>query len=656
MSQNLEQFARYLISLGPDGSPATFPGIPNEMLCLAFDPETLNLVELHILPESDSFNEDQQRSFTDRAWMAGSLHSPCCSKILDVGCHNGLHYYTTQISDSEPITSYVKRNGPLDTALTLALTIQLTDIIFQMQSKARLLQGLNLGRLQVVSNHNSQLALQISDCSLASCENQTAVSIKPKKLISGIAQILYFLLTAKAYQPKGSDQQLAELDTLPTNVKFILKHTLGAASANGPSSLAQFRKELREAYSAVSPKITKGSRFQAPPVAKRQLPKFRLKQKLFPKLDLSQTFAGQYQLAETSEDDHHCYTYSASFELDQEPCETRIQILPRTHTWPALDFRKLQQDLAKIDPAQHAYLLPVREIQESDEAVLIVEQPTIGFSLPDFLSLRHNKLDAVESVILLNYLRHAVNQANEARIPILGLSIHSIQLHFPQETQFRVRELQKRRIDHWPKFLLKLRCFPTTEGIIAAPPAGRIESGMNREKCPSAQGVLYKNFIAIAEQLVLGTHFEHGSIPDESLFLALNSLRKFLQENYNAVNDCVVTFDLHAFLEQLAELLDSLQLSQTGEIETITDGAVGLSLPAKNRPAPQESIRETQLPGPLNSNGPALIGDLNPIAQAASEPQALPGVIDDGEFNEPQAQPTTQTLEAPPKKRSWFKR
>lgn len=656
MSQNLEQFARYLISLGPDGIPATFPGISNEMLCLAFDPETLNLVELHILPESESFSEDQQKSFTDRAWMAGSLHSPCCCKVLDVGCYNGLHYYTTQISDSESISSYVKRNGPLDTALTLALTIQLTDIIFQMQSKARLLQGLNLGRLQVISNHNSQLALQITDCSLACCENQTTVSIKPKKLISGIAQILYFLLTAKAYQPKGSEQQLTELDTLPTNVRFILKHTLGSASSNSQGSLAQFRKELRDAYSAVSPKITKGSRFQAPPVAKRLLPKFRLKQKLFPQLDLIQLFKDQYELSEASEDDHHCYTHTASFEHEQQTEDTLIQILPRAHTWPALEFRKFQQDLAKIDPAQHPYLLPIREIKESDEAILIVEQPTIGFSLPDFLSLRHNKLDAVESIILLNYLRHAVNQAREARIPILGLSIHSIQLHFPQETQFRVRELRKRRIDHWPNFLLKLRCFPTTEGLISAPPAGRIESGMNQEKCPSAEGILYKNFIAIAEQLVLGTHFEHGSIPDESLFLALNSLRKFLQENYNAVNDCVVTFDLHAFLEQLAELLDSLHLSQTGEIETITDGAVGLTMPGKNRAAPQETVRETQLPSPLPNAGPSLIGDLNPIAQAASDPQVLSGVIDDSEFDEPQALPPTQTLEAPTKKRGWFKR
>ncbi len=649
MTQDLEQFGRYLISLSSDGTPATFSGAANEMLCLAFDPETLSLVELHILPESEDFCPEAQKSFTERAWMAASLHSPCCCKILDVGNSDGLHYYTTEISDGESITSYVKRNGPLDTALTLALIIQLTDVIFQMQSKARLLQGLNLGRLQVISTQNSHLALQIADCSLACEEKQPATSSKPKKMISGIAQILYYLLTARPYQPKGGDEQISALDGLPTNVKFILRHTLGSSSATGPASMAEFRKELREAYSAVSPKITKGSRFTPPPVPKRLLPNFRLKQKLFPNLNLKKEFDGQYEITEAAEDDCRAYTVPAAFELDGAKVETHIQVLPREQTWPAIEVKKLQQDLAKIDPAIHPYLLPVREIRETDQAVLIVEEATIGFSLPDILTLRGNKLEPVEAVILLNYLRHAINQARENRIPILGLSIHSIQIHFPQQTQFRSREFQKRRIDHWPDFLLKLRCFPTTEGLIAPPPAGRIESGLNREKCPSAEGMLYKNFIAITEQLVLGTHFEYGSIPDESLFLALNSLRKFLQENYNAVNDCVVTFDLHQFLEALAELLDSLQLSQSNEIETIVDGAAGFTLPAKKQPAAHESVRESQSQMMPANTGSSLTSPENP----SDEPSTLPGVIDDSDFDEP-TRPAP--LNAPTKKRGWFGR
>ena len=68
MSQKLEQFGRYLICQGPDGSPVTFKSVPNEMLCLAYDPETLGLVELHLLPESDDFCAEAQQSFTERAW------------------------------------------------------------------------------------------------------------------------------------------------------------------------------------------------------------------------------------------------------------------------------------------------------------------------------------------------------------------------------------------------------------------------------------------------------------------------------------------------------------------------------------------------------------------------------------------------------------
>ncbi len=619
MTQKLEQFGRYLICQGPDGAPVTFKGVPNEMLCLAYDPETLGLVELHILPESEDYAPEAQQSFTERAWMASGLHGPCCCKILDVGNSGGLYYYTTEVGDGEAITSFVKRNGPLDTTLTLALTIQLTDAIFQMQSKARLLQGLNLGRLQVVTTKDSHLALQMADCSLACAEKQEAFKLKPRKLISDIAQIFYYLLTAKPYHPKDGDDQLADLDSVPTNVKFILKHTLDPASENGPTSLADFRKELRDAYSAVSSKISTGTRFQPSPVPKRLLPAFRLKQKLFSELDVKKEYGDQYEITEASEEEFHIYTETAEFLQGDTPVETSIQVLPRSHIWPDMDCKRLEENLAKIDPELHPYLLPVREIRETKQAILIVEEPTVGFSLPDILTLRNYKLEPIESIILLNYIRHAINQARENRIPILGLSIYSIQIHFLNATQFRTRELQKRRIDHWPEFMLKLRCYPTTEGLIASPPAGRIESGLNRDKPPSADGMIFKNFIAITEQLVLGTHFEHGSIPDESLFLALNSLRKFLQENYKAVNDCVVTFDLHQFLEELAELLESLQLSDAVQIDPIVDGGAGISLPAKTAAAANETVRE--------SHSPALIGS-DPLPQET-------GMIDDEEFHEP---------------------
>ncbi|NOX98247.1 MAG: hypothetical protein GXP30_00675 [Verrucomicrobia bacterium] len=619
MTQELEQFGRYLICQGSDGAPVTFKGVPNEMLCLAYDPETLGLVELHILPESEDYAPEAQRSFTERAWMASGLHSPCCCKILDVGNSGGLHYYTTEVGDGEAITSFVKRNGPLDTALTLALTIQLTDAIFQMQSKARLLQGLNLGRLQVVATKDSYLALQMADCSLASAEKQETFRIKPRKMISDIAQIFYYLLTASPYHPKGGDDQLSDLDNVPTNVKFILKHTLDPASENGPSSLADFRKELRDAYSAVSSKISTSTRFQPPPVPKRLLPAFRLQQKLFSKLNVKKEFENQYEITEGSEDEFRIYTETAEFLQGDSPVETSIQVLPRSHIWPDMDCKRLEENLAKIDPERHPYLLPVREIRETDQAILIVEEPTVGFSLPDILTLRDYKLEPIESIILLNYIRHAINQARENRIPLLGLSIYSVQIHFLNATQFRTRELQKRRIDHWPEFMLKLRCYPTTEGLIASPPAGRIESGLNRDKPPSADGMIFKNFIAITEQLVLGTHFEHGSIPDESLFLALNSLRKFLQEKYNSVNDCVVTFDLHQFLEELAELLESLQLSDAVKIDPIVDGGAGVSLPTKTPHAADNTVRE--------SHGPALIGS-NSLPEEAA-------MIDDEEFHEP---------------------
>ncbi len=651
MTRNLEQFGRYLICQGPDGTPVTFTGVPDEMLCLAFDSETQGLVELHILPASEDFSPETQQSFTERAWMASSLHSPCCCKILDVGKCGGLAYYTTEISDGEPITSFVKRNGPLETPLTLALIIQLTDAIFQMQSKARLLQGLNLGRLQVVLARDSHLALHMVDCGLACEESEKPVNIRPRRMISEVSQILLFLLSGKPYQPKGGDEQFDELDSLPTNVKYILKHTLNPSSAKGPTSLAEFRNELRDAYGAVSPRITKGSRFQPPPVPKRLLPVFRLKQKLFSGLDLGKTVGDQYTIKQASEDDYHIYQASGEFQHEGSVEESLIQILPQPCTWPAFERRTLEQNLAKIDPANHNYLLPVREVLECKQAVLVTEQPTIGFSLADILGMRHYKLEPIESIILLNYIRHAINQARENRIPILGLSIHSVQIHFTQQTRFRTRELQKRRIDHWPDFQLKLRCHPTTEGLVAAPPTGRIESGLNREKPPSADGILYKNFIAITEQLVLGTHFEYGSIPDESLFLSLNTLRKFLQENYNAVNDCVVTFDLHQFLEQLAELLENLNLSSSEEAGTVVDGAVGISLPEKKtRPSPLGGGKPAQTPGEaVEPNGNAQVDP----SHAEEGDAMVSGTIDDDEFHEP-------TLQAPasgsPKKRAWFKR
>ena len=70
MTQDLEQFGRYLICQGPDGTPITFTGVPDEMLCLAFASETQGLVELHILPASEDFTTETQQSFTESARKA----------------------------------------------------------------------------------------------------------------------------------------------------------------------------------------------------------------------------------------------------------------------------------------------------------------------------------------------------------------------------------------------------------------------------------------------------------------------------------------------------------------------------------------------------------------------------------------------------------
>ena len=113
------------------------------------------------------------------------------------------------------------------------------------------------------------------------------------------------------------------------------------------------------------------------------------------------------------------------------------------------------------------------------------------------------------------------------------LSLYSLEVHFPSESRFRVRELRKRHVDFWPEFRLKLRCHAILDSSVRLAPWDRLQARGE----PTPEWLAKCDFVGIAEELVLGEQPPPPMAPGASHSLPEHvvELRRFFESQYRAI-------------------------------------------------------------------------------------------------------------------------
>ena len=651
--EELEQFARFLIAQRADRSPVTFSRVSEEVVCLAFDLNTQSLVELHVLNNVQDLTASTCQSFEDRTQTAMELSGPCFCQIIDVGEFESMRYYATAVNDGEFLKDYVARVAPIDVPQALSLVIQLCDAVIEVEQHARLMRGLRLSNLLVCRIDDSHIALRMLDLGLARPESDTPVESLAEIKMAELSQILFLLLSGTRYV--GNDPaQVNSLAGLPANLKVLLRQTLdvGADPIVGgtprPDRLSHYRSELTDSYGAVSQRITRSTAFRPIVAPPRLHPESMLIEQFFGDLDLEEQLGDRYRIVENPDPPLSPYARMAH-DLQKER-ETVVQFLPASRTLPMQHSQLVINEMSRIKEDEHPNLIRCRGFWETDRLACIAEEPLNGFGLPLLLAERGGVLEPQEVIILLRQLILAMQQANSLELTPQALSVFSLEVHFPSESRFRVRELRKRHVDFWPEFALKLRCHATLESVVSMPASGRMRALGD----PSPTWLAKMDFIGVAEFLVVGnlpppSPLQSAAEPDH-----VEAMRAFFQNHYAELNDSVDDYDLARFVDQLeAELTRTQPKSSVEVMGTIVDGAIAFNDASAKKRAVRESGPAAK-PGSASEPRPmvgttAQVPDgatnsdsLNPIAKGVrnaadgvdDEPQAMSlGVIDDVEFD-----------------------
>lgn len=381
-------------------------------------------------------------------------------------------------------------------------------------------------------------------------------------------------------------------------------------------------------------------------VPPRLHPQSQLSQKFFGDIDLEEQLGERYELVEGRDSAFSPYARLVYDQIKER--EALIQFLPSYLTLPIAHSTYAIKGMSQVNEQSHPHVIQCRGFWQQDELVCIAEEAHNGFALSFLLADRGN-LDPPEVLILLRQLVEAYDEAVALDMLPKCLSLHSLEVHFPNESRLRVRDFRKRQVDVWPAFRLKLRCHAILDSSVRLPPWGRLQARGE----PSPEWLAKCDFVGIAEELVLGEQPPPPMAPEatNSLPEHVVELRKFFEEQYRSIAADPADYSFADLIENLGTQLARLRPRESVEVVgTIVDGAIALADAATKKTAGSRRGVASGAPRPMTASNEesgvdgARDSELNPIARGlqgapqpgeenAEEDAVSLGTIDDGDFD-----------------------
>lgn len=243
MTTEPDRFKHFMLVRTAGGQPVYLSRSPDETVLPAFDHRAGQLVELHVLPESASLDAAGRRSVIERATLAAELQSYTFMQILETGEDDGLIYYSSILSDAEPVTDYIARRGALPPATAFCLILQLLDDLVSAQSYHRLTSQMTLGSLQVTVRDGSFLHLRIVDFGLAKKERRSGGDLQ--RLSVEVCELIFLMLAGRPFRIEIAEQ-FPELACMACGLRSRLLNIL-TDNTQAPETPATLRDEISKA-------------------------------------------------------------------------------------------------------------------------------------------------------------------------------------------------------------------------------------------------------------------------------------------------------------------------------------------------------------------------------------------------------------------------
>lgn len=424
-----------------------------------YEPKT-TLAPVEVKPEV--LDEGLQLRTLELLQSAAVMRGPSFMTILEVGVDDGLPYFVTDLNEGEFVQAYVQRRGALPTVTSLALVHQLLQDLGKAKDQGQLLSTVRVDQVMVTTQEEEFLQLRLYDYGLSQHRSETFGQHSSRFVVEA-CRLLFLLMTGQTYAG-GNPDDFSIIAELPANLRFIIKSVLTSPSAHSISKKS-LRDEIREAMcsyvtlvQARNPKLL----LVADPST---LPVSHLQTLLLGEIPLKTLFGASFQIQNPELSGCYPFTISAVSTSAEQP--VTLHLLPPERIAPQSDLMAFPPQVWRQDPARQPNILHMISLWKGPDWAFLSEAREPGMSLSALMAKR-GSLNPGEVITLLRQIHAGLEQAAETGVQRVDLDPASIQLCVGYDGPVLPRDLERlhqKRLDAWPKFVVKLRLHKTMRSL-----------------------------------------------------------------------------------------------------------------------------------------------------------------------------------------------
>ncbi|MBN8418785.1 MAG: hypothetical protein J0L73_07725 [Verrucomicrobia bacterium] len=477
-------------------------------------------------------DEDLQFRTCELLRGATALRGHSFMTILEVGVDDGLAYYVTHLNDGEFVQQYVQRRGAVPTVTALALVHQLLQDLGRAEEQGQLPSTVSLERVLVSSQEEEYLQLRLFDYGLSQPKSE-AFGQHSSRLVREACCLLFLLMTGQSYSGGNPDDSVV-IAELPANLRFLIKSALTSPAVDSISRKA-LRDEVREAMCSYVTLVQARNPKMLLVAEPSTLPVSHLQTLLLGDIPLETLFGTSFRIQNPELSGCHPFAISAVNASAEMP--VTLHLLPPERIIRQSGFTTFPPQVWRQDPAKQANILHLMSLWNGPDWAFLSEAREPGMALSALMAKR-GTLNPGEVVTLLRQIHAGVEQAAETGMQRVDLDPANIQLCVGYDGPVLPRDLERlhqKRLDAWPKFVVKLRLHKTMRSLckprlIDLSPWGRLPheettGSAAREECN-------RSFICLAIYLItgVGQMSQITGVPTSMPELAAGYLHECLQQ------------------------------------------------------------------------------------------------------------------------------
>ncbi len=281
-------FDHYEVLTREDGSPVELGRGAMGITYKAFDTSLRVNVALKVINATYLQSEIARQRFVREARAAAQLRHPNVASVFHLGMSGDAYFYAMEFVDGETVESLIKRDGPVDPASALRITLQVTRALGAAAKHHLVHRDIKPANLMLVKEDDDYV-VKVIDFGLAKSNKReatlsmggfvgTAHFASPEQLeekeidvrsdIYSLGVTLWYMLAGRApfggsiaqvmSQHLHKPPPLDQLEKLPATLRTLVSHMIEKDPVKRPQTPADLRSELEKCLASLQLGATTG--------------------------------------------------------------------------------------------------------------------------------------------------------------------------------------------------------------------------------------------------------------------------------------------------------------------------------------------------------------------------------------------------------------